>query len=103
MSDPAFLKNVGEQGEYLVGRLKALSQKLGLGEVRGMGLLIALELGNEVGGRVVDLAREAGLLVNSPRPGSLRFMPALNVTRGETDQMLTLLEPVIVDALNSGR
>ena len=103
VSDPAFLKNVGEQGEYLVGRLKALSQKLGLGEVRGMGLLIALELGNEVGGRVVDLAREAGLLVNSPRPGSLRFMPALNVTRGETDQMLTLLEPVIVDALNSGR
>lgn len=102
VSDPAFLKNVNDQGDYLTARLQALSGKLGLGEVRGQGLLIALELGKEVGGRVVDLARDAGLLVNSPRPSSLRFMPALNVSRDEIDQMLVLLEPVMVEALKAG-
>jgi acetylornithine/N-succinyldiaminopimelate aminotransferase len=33
-----------------------------------------------------------GLLLNAPRPDSLRFMPALNVTREEIDEMLDLLE-----------
>ena len=103
VSEPSFLKAVNDSGQYLTEGLKALSQKLGLGEVRGSGLLIALELGKEVGGRVVDLAREAGLLVNSPRPASLRFMPALNVTHDEIDQMLALLEPVIAEALWEGR
>ena len=32
-----------------------------------------------------------GLLINAPRPDTLRFMPALNVTRDEIDQMLVLL------------
>ena len=96
---PAFLEQVREQGRYLTGRLQALSDRLGLGEVRGMGLLIALELGREVGAQVVERAREQGLLVNSPRPACLRFMPALNVSRDEIDQMLAILEPVIVDVL----
>ena len=101
VSEPSFLKTVNDNGQYLTERLAALSTKLGLGEVRGSGLLIALELGKEVGGPVVDLAREAGLLVNSPRPASLRFMPALNVTRGEIDQMMVLLEPAIAAALRA--
>jgi len=96
VSQPAFLKNVEDQGAYLVAGLRALSQRLGLGEVRGRGLLIALELGREIGAKVVDRARDRGLLVNSPRPGTLRFMPALNVSREEIDRMLALLEPVIV-------
>jgi acetylornithine/N-succinyldiaminopimelate aminotransferase len=32
-----------------------------------------------------------GLLLNSARPNLLRFMPALNVTKGEIDQMLSML------------
>jgi acetylornithine/N-succinyldiaminopimelate aminotransferase len=36
-----------------------------------------------------------GLLVNAPRPDTLRFMPALNVTRDEIDRMLVLLEAVL--------
>ena len=101
VSEPSFLKAVNDNGQYLTERLTALSTKLGLGEVRGSGLLIALELGKEVGGPVVDLAREAGLLVNSPRPASLRFMPALNVTRDEIDQMMVLLEPAIAAVLRA--
>jgi len=55
-----------------------------LGEVRGQGLLLALELGrtrSAAGGA----AREIGLLLNAPRPSVLRFMPALNVSDAEID------------------
>jgi acetylornithine/N-succinyldiaminopimelate aminotransferase len=39
-----------------------------------------------------------GLLINAPRPDTLRFMPALNVTRDEIDRMLALLESVLREA-----
>jgi acetylornithine/N-succinyldiaminopimelate aminotransferase len=48
---------------------------------------------------VVALAFARRLLVNSPRPDSLRFMPALTVTRDEIDQMLGILEQVLGDLL----
>ena len=32
------------------------------------------------------------MLINAPRPNLLRFMPALNVTKDEIDQMAQLLE-----------
>jgi acetylornithine/N-succinyldiaminopimelate aminotransferase len=92
---PAFLRAVESMGAYLAGELERLSARHGLGSVRGRGLLLALDLGRPIGGDVVTRAREAGLLINSPRPDALRFMPALNVTREEIDQMLGLLEVVL--------
>ncbi|HSU88946.1 MAG TPA: aminotransferase class III-fold pyridoxal phosphate-dependent enzyme, partial [Terriglobia bacterium] len=86
---PEFLAHVRETGKYLASQLEAF------GEVRGMGLLLALELGREVGSRIVDESLARGLLVNSPRPTSLRFMPALNVTRAEIDEMMGILRPLI--------
>ncbi|MCP5145475.1 MAG: acetylornithine transaminase [Gammaproteobacteria bacterium] len=95
VSDPVFLAEVRATADYLVERLTALSAELGLGSVRGIGMLQAMELGADIGSRVVELARDDGLLLNSPRPASLRFMPALNVTRDEIDQMLDMLRSVV--------
>ncbi|MEX2222248.1 MAG: acetylornithine transaminase [Candidatus Rokuibacteriota bacterium] len=89
---PAFLTAVTESGEYLMHRLRGLSATLGHGEVRGRGLLIALELGGRAAAKVSRDAMDRGLLINAPRPDTLRFMPALNVTRDEIDQMLVLLD-----------
>jgi len=36
-----------------------------------------------------------GLLLNSPRPDLLRFMPALNVSTEEIDQMIAMLAKVL--------
>ncbi|HSY29820.1 MAG TPA: acetylornithine transaminase, partial [Burkholderiaceae bacterium] len=36
-----------------------------------------------------------GLLLNAPRPDLLRFMPALNVTTKEIDQMLAMLAQIL--------
>ena len=96
VSKPRFLAQVRENGDYLMGQLRSLSKQLGLGEVRGQGLLVALELGKPAGATVVDEALKRGLLINSPRPASLRFMPALNVSRAEIDMMLATLPKVLV-------
>jgi acetylornithine/N-succinyldiaminopimelate aminotransferase len=88
---PGFLDTVAATGAYLAARLRALSDELGHGEVRGRGLLLALALKDLDAGKVVQAALDRGLLINAPRPDSLRFMPSLTVSRDEIDQMLGLL------------
>jgi acetylornithine/N-succinyldiaminopimelate aminotransferase len=64
--------------------------------VRGRGLLLALELRGVDAKKVASSALDRGLLINAPRPDSLRFMPALNVSLDEIDQMLALLHASLV-------
>jgi acetylornithine/N-succinyldiaminopimelate aminotransferase len=97
VNQPAFLADVVANGDYLMDRLRRLSAQLGHGEVRGRGLLIALELKGTDAGKVSRTAMDRGLLINAPRPDTLRFMPALNVTRDEIDEMLARLEAVLRD------
>ena len=92
MLAPGFLDEAARKGEYLRLRLKQLSAGHRLGEVRGQGLLLALELGSNQGPALVERARERGLLINSPRPSVLRFMPALNVSDAEIDTMAAHLD-----------
>jgi acetylornithine/N-succinyldiaminopimelate aminotransferase len=97
---PGFLQSIKDTGEYLSRELTKLSGKHGLAGERGEGLLRALKLGKDIGPQIVDKARDLqpfGLLLNSPRPDLLRFMPALNVTTEELDQMLALLSGVLTD------
>jgi acetylornithine/N-succinyldiaminopimelate aminotransferase len=100
ISRPEFLAQVENSGIYFAARLNSLSRELGLGEVRGKGLLLALELNQPVASSVVDAALDLGLLINAPRPSVLRFMPALNVTRGEMDQMVETLRTAIQASLS---
>lgn len=105
MLAPGFLGHVLAMGAYLSGELTALSGQLGLGAERGIGLLRALELGDEIGAKTVTYARDhlerdaawagTGLLLNSPRPALLRFMPALNLSKAEIDLMIDGLRKTI--------
>jgi acetylornithine/N-succinyldiaminopimelate aminotransferase len=92
---PAFLSRVNEASAVLRAGLTALSAKHGLGEVRGEGLLMALELGRDIGAALVEQARAEGLLLNSPRPATLRFMSALDVSDAEIKQMLEGLDGLL--------
>lgn len=82
---------------------RALARKHGLGEVRGRGLLLALGRGSDMGNAVVARAMEQGLLLNAPRPDTLRFMPALNVSEEEVDEMCALLDCVLQASAGSLR
>lgn len=90
-----FLDASRAAGRCLAEALETLSREFGLGEVRGRGLLLALELGRDVAPEIVARAREAGLLLNAPRPHCLRFMPALNTTSAEVEEGIGILREVI--------
>jgi len=88
---PGFLDSVATSGRYLADRLGALAAELGHGEVRGRGLLVAVQLQGRDATKVARAALDRGLLINAPRPDTLRFMPSLTVSRDEIDGMLERL------------
>jgi acetylornithine/N-succinyldiaminopimelate aminotransferase len=95
---PGFLQSVVTKGALLQSELLKLSSEFGLQGERGKGLLRALMLGKDIGGKLVDLAREhqpEGLLINSPRPDLLRFMPALTVSHEEIMTMCAILRTLL--------
>ena len=95
---PGFLDEVAARGRYLAQRLNELSARHGLQGERGAGLLRALILADDRGPQLVAAAltmQPQGLLLNSPRPNLLRFMPALNVSEAEIDQMIGQLDGLL--------
>jgi acetylornithine/N-succinyldiaminopimelate aminotransferase len=98
VSKPEFLKSAVDAGLFLESELQKLSARHGLGEVRGRGLLLALDLKLPIGAAIVAQALQAGLLLNSPQPDALRFMPALNVTREEISEMIDELDAILTKA-----
>ena len=95
---PGFLDSVKTKGELLKSELLKLSTEFSLEGERGEGLLRALMLGQDIGAKLVELARDRspeGLLINSPRPNLLRFMPALNVSNDEILQMCNILRELL--------
>jgi len=85
-----------ETGAYFQGKLNALAEKYDfITEVRGMGLLIAVEMSKEIAGATVTASLPEGLLMNAVRPNMIRFMPPLNVTRDEIDEAVAILDKVL--------
>jgi acetylornithine/N-succinyldiaminopimelate aminotransferase len=95
---PGFLESVRTKGQLLSEELLSISQEFHLEGERGEGLLRALMLSKDIGPNLVELARDRnpeGLLINSPRPNLLRFMPALNVSEDEIRQMCNILRDLL--------
>ena len=95
---PGFLDAVRAKGELLSKELLSISSEFNLIGERGEGLLRALMLSSDIGSKLVELARDRGpegLLINSPRPNLLRFMPALNVSDDEIRQMCSILRELL--------
>jgi acetylornithine/N-succinyldiaminopimelate aminotransferase len=95
ISSPEFLRQVRESGDYLAAQLRQLSGDFGFGEVRGRGLLLALDLLQPIASDLSKRALDRGLLINAVRPTALRFMPALNVKREEIDKMIHILRELV--------
>ena len=59
-------------GEYLVKKLSEVKSRVNLvKDVRGMGLLVAMEFNDDISGKVVSLCNEEGLLLNPVRPNAI--------------------------------
>jgi acetylornithine/N-succinyldiaminopimelate aminotransferase len=92
---PDFLKSAVDAGLFLESELQRISARHGLGEVRGRGLLLALDLKLPIAKSIVAQAFDDGVLLNAPRVDALRFMPALNVSRQEIAIMTDCLDAIL--------
>ncbi|MDD4965750.1 acetylornithine transaminase [Halothiobacillus sp.] len=92
---PGFLDNVRTQAAYLRKRLESISTRHGLGEIRGCGMLLALDTVTAIAPNVVGAALDRRLILNAPRPSTLRFMPSLTVTKDEIDHMAEILDDTL--------
>ena len=90
---PAHVKRMES---YLLTQLQALSTRFAcVADVRGKGLLAAMEFDSDLAGRVVTHANEAGVLLNAVRPNTVRFMPPLTITVEEVDEAAGRLEAAL--------
>lgn len=83
------------RGNYLRRRLKGMKEEFGFTDHRGMGLLQAIDLPEPKGADVAAQCLAEGLLINAPRPDTIRFMPALTISNTEIDEMLDILSGVL--------
>lgn len=89
------LANVAKVGEHLRSALAAIP---GVTEVRGEGLLIGFDLEADVAPAVVQAGLEAGFIVNSPGPRTIRLAPPLVLTIAQADTFLAAFPAILQSA-----
>jgi acetylornithine/N-succinyldiaminopimelate aminotransferase len=88
--------NARRVGQYLITGLESLRHKHQfITDVRGRGLLVALEFSSDIAQSVVIACFDGGLLVNRLKPNALRFMPPLIIGNEEVDEALGILDKVL--------
>ena len=88
--------NARAMGEELMRSLNELKSRFNfVTDVRGKGLLVAMEFNDDVSAKVVSLCNEEGLLLNPVRPNAIRFMPPLTVTAEEVGGAIDRLEAAL--------
>jgi len=95
IEDDFILDQCRRMGTYFKKRLEELQKEFPsvIAEVRGMGLLVGIELTRD-GAPLVKECMEKGLLINCTAGNILRFMPPLIITEKEIDQLVDILEQI---------
>ena len=98
--DNDLVEHAAEMGRYLEqGLNRVMGDHEFVTEVRGMGLLWAVQFNSDMTPAVVPALNEAGLLTNPMRPNAIRLMPPLTVTTGEIDEAIERLETGLTKAV----
>ena len=85
--------NVRKVGQYLLEGLRNMQTRYPfIADVRGRGLLVAIEFDREIGREVMMACLEKGLLANLLKPNAIRFIPPLTIGNGEVDEALGILD-----------
>jgi predicted acetylornithine/succinylornithine family transaminase len=89
-------RKVQKLGQYFIARLEGLKSRFSfINEVRGRGLLLAIEFNQEIAEQLVMACLERRLLVNRIKPNTLRFMPPLIISEADIDQAVAILAEVL--------
>ncbi|MBU6391139.1 MAG: aspartate aminotransferase family protein [Planctomycetes bacterium] len=89
------LANVKKLGDYSLEQLRSLQKTYKIiHEVRGVGLMIGIEL-NVNGAEIIKNCIQAGLFLNCTHEKVIRFMPPLNVKKEHIDEGLNILKTIL--------
>ncbi|KAI8596443.1 pyridoxal phosphate-dependent transferase [Dissophora ornata] len=94
INNPEFLDNVNKNGAHFREHLESISSPL-VKEVRSKGMILGLEFKVDPS-PLVAMARERGLLIITAANNTVRFVPALNISKAEIDQGMDILKKAIV-------
>lgn len=97
LEEENLIENSRKMGQYLMDHLEEIPKKNIL-EVRGKGLLIGVELKNELGGarKYAEALQERGILVKETHEHILRFAPPLVIDKATIDWMVPIVRDVLL-------
>lgn len=87
------LAHSAEMGEYMLQRLSGL-QKGSIRQVRGLGLMVAVEL-RERATKHLRALQQQGIIALPAGPTTLRFLPPLVIDREAVDTLVTTLDKIL--------
>lgn len=93
ISQTEFLEHVQAVGEYLLEHLEEINSPH-IVDVRGRGLIAAIELDIEAGA-VIKAGYEQGLLLVNAGPNTVRFVPPLTVQKSDVDYLIVKLTTIL--------
>lgn len=95
--DENLIDNARDMGTYFMGRLRRI-ESTHIKEIRGRGLLIAVELHDSAGGarRFCEALKDEGLLCKETHNTVIRFAPPLVITRDDIDYAMERIERVLM-------
>nr|WP_315419802.1 aminotransferase class III-fold pyridoxal phosphate-dependent enzyme [uncultured Pedobacter sp.] len=92
MEKDNLIKNAEEVGNYLITELKKFEQ---VKEVRGRGLMIGIELPEELAHVKKELLFKHFIFTGEAKPNVIRLLPALNLTKVHADEFLTAFKQLV--------
>ena len=102
MEEEGLLKNAAAVGDHLRSALlRELGSLPGFKELRGLGLMLGIELARPCG-VLVGWAAENGLLISVTADSVIRLVPPLIMTVAEADEVVAILCPLVRQFLSEG-
>jgi 4-aminobutyrate aminotransferase len=112
VGEEKLLENAKRQGDHVLKRLREFGEKSEIvGDVRGKGLMIGVELVEDKEGKKPASEKAADVVTNSWKRGvaavtcgasTIRLSPPLSIDRALLDAALDILEDAMVEAARNG-
>jgi acetylornithine/N-succinyldiaminopimelate aminotransferase len=91
------MDNAASVGDYLISELKKID---GIREVRGKGLMIGIDLPENLKTVKKDLLFREHIFTGEAKPNVIRLLPALNLTKSDADQFLGSFKHILQEAMS---
>lgn len=101
-AQPEYIENATKLGNYIQAEFtKHLAGLSGVKVIRGLGLMIGIQLDRDCPELVKTALTQHQLLINVTRGDTIRLLPPLIMTQAQADQLIAGVSEIIRDFLNT--